>query len=79
MRTDACNRRSVDVSVGCVRSRRYFGRCCGGWQGSGLCELLAISFIRYRYMGGKLANAIVQVVIGSGIEFAIGAWFGGSV
>jgi hypothetical protein len=41
-----------------------------------VCELLAISFIRYRFTGGKLANAIVQVVIGSGIAFAIGAWFG---
>jgi erythrin-vacuolar iron transport family protein len=41
-----------------------------------VCELLAISFIRYRFTGGKLANAIVQVVLGSGIAFAIGAWFG---
>jgi hypothetical protein len=41
-----------------------------------VCGLLAISFIRYRFTGGKLANAIVQVVIGSGIAFAIGAWFG---
>ena len=41
-----------------------------------VCELLAISFIRYRFTGGKLAKAIVQVVIGSGIAFAIGAWFG---
>jgi hypothetical protein len=37
-----------------------------------VCELLAISFIRYRFTGGKLTNAIVQVVIGSGIAFAIG-------
>jgi hypothetical protein len=29
-----------------------------------LCELLTIAFIRYRFMGGKLANTIVQVVIG---------------
>jgi erythrin-vacuolar iron transport family protein len=41
-----------------------------------VCELLANSFIRYRFTGGKLANAIVQVVIGGGIAFAIGAWFG---
>jgi hypothetical protein len=40
-----------------------------------VCELLAISFIRYRFTGGKLANAIVQVVIGSDIAFVIGAWF----
>jgi len=39
-----------------------------------VCELLAISCIRYRFTGGKLANAIGQVVIGS--AFAIGAWFG---
>jgi hypothetical protein len=77
----------VDVSVGCARSRRYSGRCCGGWQGSGLipflpesgsrialklaygvvvCELLAISFIRYRFTGD------VRVIIGGGIAFAIG-------
>jgi hypothetical protein len=27
-----------------------------------VCELIAIAFIRYRFMGGKLANTIVQVV-----------------
>jgi hypothetical protein len=31
-----------------------------------VCELIAIAFIRYRFMGGKLANTIVQVVIGGG-------------
>jgi erythrin-vacuolar iron transport family protein len=41
-----------------------------------VCELLAISFIRYRFTGDKLANAIVQVFIGGGIAFAIGPWFG---
>ena len=56
--------RTVDVSVGCALKLVF------------VCELLAISFIRYRFTGGKLANAIVQVVIGSGIAFAIGAWFG---
>jgi hypothetical protein len=40
------------------------------------CELIAIAFIRYRFMGGKLANTIVQVVIGGGIVFAIGVWLG---
>ncbi len=35
-----------------------------------VCELIAIAFIRYRFMGGKLANTIVQVVIGGGIVFA---------
>ena len=41
-----------------------------------VCELIAIAFIRYRFMGGKLANTIVQVVIGGGIVFAIGVWLG---
>jgi VIT1/CCC1 family predicted Fe2+/Mn2+ transporter len=39
-------------------------------------ELLSIAFIRYRFMGGKLTNTIVQVVIGGGIVFAIGVWLG---
>jgi hypothetical protein len=29
-----------------------------------VCELLAIALIRYRFMGKKLANTIIQVVIG---------------
>jgi erythrin-vacuolar iron transport family protein len=40
------------------------------------CELLAISFIRYRFMGGKLVNTIIQVVIGGAIVFAIGVVLG---
>jgi VIT1/CCC1 family predicted Fe2+/Mn2+ transporter len=40
------------------------------------CELVAISFIRYRFIGGKLVNTIVQVVIGGGLVFAIGVWLG---
>lgn len=40
-----------------------------------VCELLAIAFIRYRFMGGKLAGTIVQVIIG-GIVFAIGVGLG---
>jgi erythrin-vacuolar iron transport family protein len=39
-------------------------------------ELLAIAFIRYRFMGGRLANTIVQVVIGGGLVFAVGFWLG---
>jgi erythrin-vacuolar iron transport family protein len=39
-------------------------------------ELLAIAFIRCRYMGGRLANTIVQVIIGGGIVFAVGFWLG---
>jgi erythrin-vacuolar iron transport family protein len=40
------------------------------------CELVAIAFIRYRFMGGKLVNTIVQVVIGGAIVFAIGVILG---
>ena len=36
------------------------------------CELLAIAFVRYRFMGGALANTIVQVVIGGALVFGIG-------
>jgi erythrin-vacuolar iron transport family protein len=40
------------------------------------CELIAISFIRYRFMGGKLVNTVVQVVVGGAIVFAIGVFLG---
>ena len=40
------------------------------------CELVAIAFIRRRFMGGSLMNTITQVVIGGGIVFAIGVWLG---
>jgi hypothetical protein len=40
------------------------------------CELIAIAFIRYRLMGGRLATTIVQVVIGGAIVFTIGLWLG---
>jgi erythrin-vacuolar iron transport family protein len=39
-------------------------------------ELLAIAFIRYRFMGGRLANTIVQVIIGGAIVFAVGFGLG---
>jgi erythrin-vacuolar iron transport family protein len=39
-------------------------------------ELLAIAFIRCRFMGGRLANTIVQVIIGGAIVFAVGFWLG---
>jgi hypothetical protein len=41
-----------------------------------VCELLAIAYIRYHFMSGRLLNTIVQVVIGGGIVFAIGVWLG---
>jgi hypothetical protein len=44
--------------------------------GAVACELLAIAFIRYRFMGGALANTIIQVVIGGALVFAIGLWLG---
>jgi erythrin-vacuolar iron transport family protein len=40
------------------------------------CELLTIAFIRYRFMGGKLANTVVQIVIGGAFVFAIGVLLG---
>ena len=40
------------------------------------CELVAIAFIRYRFMGGKLINTIVQVVIGGALVFGIGVILG---
>jgi erythrin-vacuolar iron transport family protein len=40
------------------------------------CQLFAIAFIRYRFMGGRLLNTIVQVVIVGALVFAIGVWLG---
>jgi erythrin-vacuolar iron transport family protein len=40
------------------------------------CELVAIAFIRYRFMGGKLLGTIIQVVIGGALVFAIGVLLG---
>lgn len=39
-------------------------------------ELIAIAWIRYRFMGGRLARTIVQVVIGGAIVFGIGVALG---
>lgn len=39
-------------------------------------ELLAIAFIRYRFMKTPLAQTVGQVIIGGGIVFAIGLWLG---
>ncbi len=39
-------------------------------------ELLAISFIRYRFMKTPLLMTIVQVIVGGGIVFGIGIWLG---
>lgn len=40
-------------------------------------ELLAISFIRYKYMATPLPKTIIQVVVGGAIVFIIGIWLGG--
>jgi len=39
-------------------------------------ELLAIAYIRYRFMKSPLPQTIGQVIVGGGIVFAIGLWLG---
>jgi VIT1/CCC1 family predicted Fe2+/Mn2+ transporter len=39
-------------------------------------ELLAIAFIRYKFMKTPLVQTIGQVIIGGGIVFVIGLWLG---
>ena len=39
-------------------------------------ELLAIAFIRYKFMKSSLASTIGQVIVGGGIVFAVGLWLG---
>lgn len=39
-------------------------------------ELVAIAYIRYRFMKSPLAQTVVQVIVGGGIVFAIGLWLG---
>lgn len=39
-------------------------------------ELIAIAWIRRKFMGGKLAETIVQVIIGGAIVFGIGVFLG---
>ena len=40
-------------------------------------ELLAIAFIRYRYMKSPLLTTVLQVIVGGGIVFLIGVYLGG--
>jgi erythrin-vacuolar iron transport family protein len=40
------------------------------------CELVAIAYIRYHFMSGKLFNTVIQVIIGGGLVFAISVWLG---
>jgi len=39
-------------------------------------ELLAIAYIRYRWMNSPLGKTVVQVIIGGGIVFGLGIWLG---
>ena len=39
-------------------------------------ELLAIAYIRWRFMKSPLLQTVVQVIIGGGIVFALGMWLG---
>jgi VIT1/CCC1 family predicted Fe2+/Mn2+ transporter len=39
-------------------------------------ELLAIAFIRYRYMKTPLVKTIMQVIVGGGIVFILGVFLG---
>jgi len=39
-------------------------------------ELVAIAYIRYRWMRSPLGSTIVQVILGGGIVFALGIWLG---
>src|SRR6478672_10183033 len=39
-------------------------------------ELLAIAYIRYRWMSSPLGKTVVQVIVGGGIVFALGIWLG---
>jgi VIT1/CCC1 family predicted Fe2+/Mn2+ transporter len=40
-------------------------------------ELLAISFIRFKFMKTPLPKTIGQIIVGGGIVFAVGIWLGG--
>ena len=40
-------------------------------------ELVAIAYIRYKFMKSPLAKTILQVIVGGGIVFAIGVLPGG--
>ena len=39
-------------------------------------ELLAIAFIRYKYMKSPLGLTVLQVLVGGGVVFALGVWLG---
>jgi VIT1/CCC1 family predicted Fe2+/Mn2+ transporter len=39
-------------------------------------ELLAIAFIRYKFMKTALYSTLLQVIVGGGIVFVVGIWLG---
>jgi len=39
-------------------------------------ELLAIAYIRYKFMKTPLYSTVLQVIVGGGIVFAVGLWLG---
>ena len=41
-----------------------------------IVELIAIAYIRFRYMASPLGRTIVQVIGGGGIVFVVGIWLG---
>ena len=41
-----------------------------------LVELIAIAFIKYRYMRSPLAQTVMQVVVGGAVVFGVGVWLG---
>ena len=41
-----------------------------------IVELLAIAYIRYRWMRSALGRTVVQVIVGGGIVFGLGIWLG---
>jgi VIT1/CCC1 family predicted Fe2+/Mn2+ transporter len=41
-----------------------------------IVELLAIAYIRYRWMKSPLGRTVVQVIVGGGIVFGLGIWLG---
>jgi VIT1/CCC1 family predicted Fe2+/Mn2+ transporter len=41
-----------------------------------ILELLAIAYIRYRYMRSALWRTVIQVIVGGAIVFFIGLWLG---
>jgi VIT1/CCC1 family predicted Fe2+/Mn2+ transporter len=40
-------------------------------------ELFAIAYIRFHFMATPLGKTVLQVIVGGGIVFGIGLWFGG--